>query len=458
MDPVAFISEYLSHPSVSTDSAYAEGMKSARGFMIGQLQALGFEAVLVQTARHPIILAERGHGQHDWPHIVIYSHYDVQPADPFDLWNGEPFTPDVRDGRLYGRGAADNKGPTGIQYCALANLLQRKPDLPLRITWLIEGEEEMGSPSLPAFLDAHGARLAKADFAVMSDSGSQSSDQIVITTALRGLIGLEVEVTGPRTDLHSGIHGGAVYNPVQALTEICASLHDADGKVNVPGFYDDVVVPEDWERDELKRLKTSLDGYRDFLDVPAFHCAPGYNAFEAVRFAPTLEFNGICGGYQGEGTKTIIPGKASAKITCRLVANQTPETILACVTQAIEARCPSGVRVKVKPGDGGAPYLVVPPGKPNTPADQPERLAKAFDSADKAVMVAFGHKPVYLREGGSVPIIGQLKTKTGLDTVMTGLFLPEDNLHAPNESMSLDMITKGVAFYESLFASIADKG
>ncbi len=455
MSALDFIAEYVSHPSVSTDPAFADGMKRARGFMINQLESIGFDVELVQTALHPIILAERGHGRRDWPHVLLYSHYDVQPADPYDLWTSPPFEPEWRDGRMYGRGAADNKGPTGVQFTALKNVLARKPDLPLRITWLIEGEEEMGSPSIPKFLQDYAGRLKQADFLLMSDTGSPNEQQLVITTALRGLVGLEVRLNGPKSDLHSGIQGGAVYNPVQALTEICASLHNADGSVNVPGFYDPVVQPEQWERDELEKLGVSLEEYQTMLGVPAFHTAPGLNPFEAVRFGPTLEFNGIGGGYQGEGSKTIIPSKAFAKITCRLVAEQNPEKILTSVRDAINERCPAGVTAEVEAKEGGAPYMVVPPGRPNTPEGQPERLAKAFAAADKAVTNAFGRAPVYLREGGSVPIIAQIKDATGVDSVMIGLFTPEDNLHAPDESMAESMIDKGVRTYEEIFESVA---
>lgn len=455
IDPVEMICEYGRFPSVSTDSAYAEGMVAARRWMAAQLESIGFLVETVETPLHPILLASRGPESTDVPHVLIYSHYDVQPADPYALWDSAPFEPSVRGGRVYGRGAADNKGPTMIQFCALKRLLDRDPNLPLRITWLIEGEEEMGSPSFPGFIRDYADRLGRADFIVMSDSGSQSRDQIVITTALRGLIGLEVELTGPKMDLHSGIHGGAIHNPIAALAELCASLHAADGSVNVPGFYDGVVEPEAWEREELKRLGRAEAEYRDFVGVPAFRTPPGMNAFEAVRFAPTLEFNGISGGYQGEGTKTIIPSNASAKLTCRLVADQHPDAVFDKVARTLRERCPAGVRVDVKRGDGGIPYLVVPPGRSNTPTGQPVRLAKAFSSAAVAVEQAFGAAPYFLREGGSVPIIGQIKEATGLDAVMIGLFLPEDNLHAPNESMAVEMIEKGVACYERFFEEIA---
>lgn len=456
IDPVKLITEYARFPSVSTDSQYAEGMTGARDYIVEKLEGLGFSVEAVKTPLHPVILAQRGQEHDDWPHIVIYGHYDVQPADPFDLWTSAPFEPEVREGRLYGRGTADNKGPQGVQLAALSRLLEKQPDLPLRITWLIEGEEEMGSPSFPEFLENHKELLSQADMILMSDTGSPGPEQITVTTALRGLVGFEVELTGPKMDLHSGIHGGALLNPIQALTEICASLHSPDGRVNVPGFYDDVVEPLDWEREELKRLPISEEEYKKFLGVKAFHSAKGFSPLEAVRFAPTLEFNGIGGGYQGEGSKTIIPSKAFVKITCRLVANQDPDKICDLVKKTMIERCPEGVtEMTFSEPEGGAPYLVVPPGRPNTPKDQSPVLADAFAVADEAIAKAFGAAPLYLREGGSVPIIAQIKAATGLDSLMIGLFTPEDNLHAPDESFHLGICEKAVDVYEQIFAGLA---
>lgn len=456
IDPIKMITEYASFASVSTDPQFAEGMAGARDYIVEKLKALGFEVELVKTPLHPIVLAERGQGHDDWPHIVIYGHYDVQPADPVELWTSPPYTPEVRNGRLYGRGTADNKGPQGVQLAALAQLLEREPNLPLRITWLIEGEEEMGSPSFPDFLEAYAARLAKADMIILSDTGSPNPDQVTITTALRGLIGFEVELVGPQVDLHSGIHGGALLNPIEALTKLCASLHDEHGRVQVPGFYDDVVEPAAWEREELKKLPTTEAEYQAFLGIQAFRSPPGYTPLEAVRFAPTLEFNGISGGYQGTGSKTVIPSKALVKITCRLVANQQPQKIYESIVHALKARCPVGVtELRCSVSEGAGAYCLVPPERPNTPLDQSPVLARAFQVADQAIAHAFGNRPLYLREGGSVPIIGQLKAATGLDSLMIGLFMPEDNLHAPDESFHLGMMAKAVVAYEHIFAGLA---
>ena len=453
-DPLEKLKEFIRHPSVSTDPRFADGMRGAQEFVAGLLGSLGFQVEVVKTALHPIILARRG-GDPSWPQVIIYGHYDVQPSDPLNLWQSPAFEPVVRGARLYGRGAADNKGPLMTHIAAVARLLERRPDLPLRITFMIEGEEEMGSPSFPAFLQAYQHELRQADFVYLSDTGSPRPEQIVITCGLRGLALCEVEVTGAKVDLHSGLHGGVLRNPIQALAELCASLHTADGRVNLPGFYDDVLDVEPWERAELAKLGQSEAQYREFLGIPAFYTAQGFSPFEATRFLPTLEFNGIGGGYQGEGTKTVIPSTAFAKISCRLVPNQNPARIRERVIRTIRERKPSGVSLRFVDQHQGDPYVVVPPGRPNTPAGQSPVLARAFRAAEAAVAAVWGTPPIYLREGGSVPIIADIKRVTGLDSLMIGLFLPEDNLHAPNESFNLDVMSRGMETAERLLAAVA---
>ncbi len=429
-------------------------MKGARDYASGLLEKLGFTVEEVATELHPVLYAERI-GNPDWPHVVLYGHYDVQPADPLPLWTSEPFDPQVRDGRLFGRGAADNKGPTIVHMSALSRVLEAHPDLPLNLTYVIEGEEEIGSPSMEKFFDSHGGRLSRADFLLVSDTGSPSAEQIVVTTAIRGLVDLEIKLKGAKSDLHSGIHGGAVYNPLQALTEICASLHNPDGSVNVPGFYDDVLPIHDWEREQLKRYPETEESYREMLGVRGFFPANGLSPLEAVRFGPTLEFNGIGGGYQGEGSKTVIPSEAFAKITCRLVADQDPARIQEAVIAAIEERCPDALELTIRRGGSGDPYMVVPPGCPNTPGDQPEALARAFQSAETSIAETFGKPPIYLREGGSIPVIADFKHRAGLDSLMIGLFTPKDNLHAPNESFDLGIMENATAAFEQIIKGIA---
>lgn len=453
-DPVEKLKEFIRHQSISTDPKSAAGMKGAQEFVGGLLGSIGFKVEVAQTGLHPLILATR-EGDASWPHVLIYGHYDVQPADPLNLWKTPAFEPTIVGNRIYGRGAADNKGPLMTIIAAVAQLLEQDPGLPLRITFLVEGEEEMGSPSFPQFLQRYAARLREADFVFLADTGLPNENQVVVTAGLRGVALFDLIVTGPKGDLHSGLHGGVLRNPIQALAEIIATLHAPDGRVNVPGFYDDVLDVHPWEREELRKLGGDEKTYKEFLGIDSFYPTPGFTPFESLRFQPTLEFNGIGGGYQGEGTKTVIPSKAFAKISCRLVPNQKPERIKKLVMDAIRARVPSGVKVEFVDHHCGEPYVVVPPGRSNTPKDQSPVLAKAFRATDDAVTAVWGRPPLYLREGGSVPIIAEIKRVTGLDSVMFGLFLPEDNLHAPNESFNLDVMKKGIETASRILRSVA---
>ena len=455
-DPVAKLQEFIRHPSVSADSRFRAGMQGAQEFISGLLGSIGFEVEVVRTDLHPIVLAHRG-GDPRWPHVVIYGHYDVQPADPLDLWRTPAFEPTIIGNRIYGRGAADNKGPLLTNVAAVAQALEADPALPLRITFLIEGEEEMGSPSFPKFLERYADRLRQADFVFLSDTALPTQDQVVLTCGLRGLALFDVHLTGAKGDLHSGLHGGVLRNPIQALAEILATLHTPEGRVNVPGFYDDVLDVHPWEREELRRLGTDERAYAEFLGIDTFYTTPGFNPFESSRFQPTLEFNGIGGGYQGEGTKTVIPSKAFAKISCRLVPNQRPERIKKLVMDTIRARLPKGIRLEFVDQHQGDPYVVVPPGRSNTPPDQSPVLARAFQATEQAVRDVWGRAPLYLREGGSVPIISDIKRVTGLDSVMMGLFLPEDNLHAPNESFNLDVMRKGTETTRRMLRALAGR-
>jgi acetylornithine deacetylase/succinyl-diaminopimelate desuccinylase-like protein len=386
--------------------------------------------------------------------VIIYGHYDVQPPDPLDKWATPPFEPVIKGDRMYGRGTADNKGPLMVHLTAVARLLEKNPNLPLRLTFVVEGEEEIGSKNFKTFLLANKEKL-RADFVYFSDTGIPNPDQMVITVGLRGMLAFEIEVTGPKTDLHSGLHGGALMNPLQALAELCASLHTPDGRVNLPGFYDAVVEPQPWEREQLAKLGLKEADYAAFLGIKEFHTPPGYTPFEAVRFLPTLEFNGFSGGYQGEGTKTVIPSKAKVKITCRLVPNQTPDMLKESVFAAIRARCPKGVTLTITEQHHATPYVAIPPDRSNTPKDQSPILARGFRAVDKAVTEVWGKPPLYLREGGSVGLVADLKQVLGLDAVMLGLFLPEDNLHAPNESFHLGVMMKGIEVSERVLAELA---
>jgi acetylornithine deacetylase/succinyl-diaminopimelate desuccinylase-like protein len=453
-DPVEIIKELVRNPSVSTDSAYEAGMQGTRDVLTQLFTSMNLEVEVVRTPRHPVILARRT-GPDNWPHVIIYGHYDVQPPDPLDLWESPAFEPTLRGTRLYGRGVADNKGPMMVHVTAVARLLEERPDLPLRITFLIEGEEEIGSPSLPQVLASHGESL-RGDFVLLSDTLNPSEDQVAINMGLRGIVSFEIEVSGPKRDLHSGGFGGAIYNPLQALTEICASLHHPDGRINVPGFYDDVILPAEWEKEEIAKLPVDDADLKKSTGVPDLFMANNRTGMEAIRYEPTLELNGIGGGYQGEGDKTIIPSRAFAKITCRLVANQDPDDIQKKVFAAIRERGPKQVSLKIKEGHNGMPYSVVPPGKPNTPADQNPHLAKAFAACHQAVGKEFGKPPLYLRGGGSIPIIGEINKVLGLDCLMLGMGTEENNLHSPNESLDLTGLEKGIAVSKAILLAVAE--
>ena len=361
-NPIEELKKYISFPSVSTDPKYSEGLDNARDYLSGLLSEMNFEVKIIPTNCHPIIYAQR-FGEINWPHIVLYAHYDVQPADPFDLWDTDPFNAIVKNGRIYGRGSADNKGPTMVHIAALKEIFKENPNLPLNFTYIIEGEEEIGSPSMTEFFDVYSDELSKADFMIVSDTASPNENQIVITTALRGLTELEFKVIGPDRDLHSGIHGGAVYNPLHAISEIVASLHKNDGSVNIPGFYENITNIEKWEQNELSKYPLSIEEYKSALKVNGFCNPRKKNPFEAVRFEPTLEINGLGGGYQGIGTKTIIPSEAFAKLTCRVVAGQNAKEIQNLVIDAIKNRCPKEVKLEINKGCAADAYLINPSSK-----------------------------------------------------------------------------------------------
>ena len=432
-DYVEKLKEFIRFPSVSTDPKFKEGMAGAQGFVSGLLGSLGFKVEVVKTDVHPIVLASRG-GDPSWPHIVIYGHYDVQPADPLSLWKTKPFEPTVIGNRIYGRGAADNKGPLMTNIAAVAQLLEENPKLPLRITFLIEGEEEIGSPSFPAFLAAYGARLAEGRPGLPLGHGAPE----------REAGGDHVRPEGPRPLRPRG--HGAEGRPALGASRRRASQPD-------PGACRDMRdAPHPRREGQRARLlrrrarrralgaggagEARGDGkaYMDFLGIDAFYTPPGFSPFEAIRFQPTLEFNGIGGGYQGEGTKTVIPSQAFAKISCRLVPNQEPDRIKALVMDAIRARTPKGVRVEFVDQHKGDAYVVVPPGRPNTPKDQSPVLARAFRAREAAVTAVWGRPPLYLREGGSVPIIPQIKKPRGWTRSCSGSSCPRTTFTRPTRA------------------------
>ncbi|MBN1404110.1 MAG: M20/M25/M40 family metallo-hydrolase [Opitutales bacterium] len=452
-DPIKAIIDFTAHASVSADPEAKGGINGAVGFLKDLFEKeMGLDVKVVETPGHPVVIAKRG-GDPAWPHVVVYGHYDVQPADPLEEWHTPPFEALVKGDEMFGRGVADDKGPVMVHIAALARLLERRSDLPLRVTFIVEGEEEIGSVNLAAVMRAHKAELS-GDFLLMSDTTGLGRDDESITTGLRGISALEVRLQGPRQDLHSGFHGGAVMNPVRALVALCASLHDADGRVNIPGFYDDVVAPQDWEREEMDRLGRDPEDYRKLLGVPELCPPPDFDVFESRCFGPTLEFNGISGGYQGHGSKTIIPAKASAKISCRLVPNQDSFRILDLLEKTLRERCPKGVTMEIERHHGGDPYLVLPPHKSGEDADTAK--GRAFKAADEAIREQFGSAPHYLREGGSVPILSDIRRILGLDALMLSVALQDCNMHSPNEKLDLIVFERCSKVSERILEAVAD--
>lgn len=421
----------LKIPSISTDPAYAAEVKRAGEWVVADMQRIGLTAELIETNRHPLAYGEWLDAGDDKPTVLFYGHYDVQPAKLDNGWDNEPFEPIEKDGFLYARGAADDKGQFLIHLKAVESILKSTGTLPVNVKFIIEGEEESGGESIKAFVQNHNNRL-KADAIVVSDTSMATTDQPVIVTALRGGIAMELHVSGPKSDLHSGAYGGAVHNPAQALAEIIGKLHDENGTITVPGFYDDVkpLTPEE-------RTAIAQAGYDDTellaeTGVPKPWGEPDFTILERIGARPTLEITGIAGGYYGAGFKTVIPQKAIAKISCRLVANQDPGTIYELLNKHIADITPPTVHAKlIRLGEGGrwAAMDIVNP---------------MMQAAVQAYKQGWGYEPIFMREGGSIPIVAHMQENIGAPVVMMGFGLNTDNLHAPNEHFSLDHFQRGI--------------
>jgi acetylornithine deacetylase/succinyl-diaminopimelate desuccinylase-like protein len=430
-----FINElchYVRFPSVSAQPKHRDDLHACANWLVKHCQSIGLEARLCPTKGHPIVLARTPRHRPAAarrPHFVVYGHYDVQPAEPFDLWKTPPFEPRLAGGALFGRGASDNKGQNLAHLKALEAYLKTGTELPCDITCIIEGEEEVGSASLASFLKEHRTEL-RCDAVVISDTGMPSPRHPALTYALRGIVAFEVTVRGPSRDLHSGIFGGCLENPAMALCQMLAKLRDDKGRVAIPGFYDDVRPLSAFERQQLRRLPFKPREFQKFLGVPQMYGEGGYTAFEQRTARPTFEINGLTSGYQGEGSKTIVPAWARAKITARLVPDQDPTRITKLVRQHLQKLCPPTVRLEVVTGHGAEPYLVSP--------ESPRSRA-----ALRALKSAFGCSPVLLREGGSIPIVNDFKKILGADSLLLGLALPDDNPHSPNEKFDLGCFAKG---------------
>ena len=435
------LAQLLSIPSVSTLSEHAEDVLSAAEWVLDQLNRCEFSGKIHPTERHPIVLA-RSPEVSGAPVLLIYGHYDVQPPDPLDEWQTPPFSPNIRDGYIYARGAADDKGQFFTYIKAVESVLGSGRKLPLNLIILAEGEEEIGSPNLEKFLIDRRDEL-RADAVAISD-GSQFARGIpAITYGLRGLSYLQVDIRGPRFDLHSGSFGGIIHNPAQVLADILRKLKNPDGTVALPGFYDDVLAPQDWEREEMASLPLDVESLKDYLGVAELAFEPGYSVIECRTARPTLDINGLWGGFSGEGAKTIIPAKAGAKVSMRLVPNQVPEKMDQLFNDFITANCPAGVSAQVTRLHGADPVLV--------PRNTPAMLA-----AEKAIEIGFGRKPVFIREGGSIPVVNLIKKHLGQENILLlGWGSPDDGAHSPNERFRLEDFHRAILSAAALFYEMA---
>lgn len=427
---LAELKQLLAIPSVSSQSERKAEMRKAVEWLRDHMAGIGLQNVKVlETEGHPVAYA-------DWlgapgkPTILLYGHYDVQPEDPVDKWESPPFQATIRGGNLYARGAADDKGQIFIHLKAIEAFLKNGGSMPLNIKILFEGEEEVGSDHLGAFVSAH-KDLLKADVILISDSGMFAKGVPSVTYALRGLAYLEVEVTGPKGDLHSGSFGGSIHNPIQALSEMIASLHDKNGRIKVKGMYDDVRPLTSAERAAFRKLPWNDRKYAKSLGVKQLYGEKGFSTLERLWARPTLECNGIWGGYTGEGAKTVLPAKAFAKISMRLVPDQSSSKIARQFEKHLLAIAPKTIDIQVRHFHGGEPAI--------TPIDSP-----GVKAAVAALEKGFGRKPLYQREGGSIPIVTDFKRLLGIDSILLGFGLPDENAHAPNEFINLDNFFGGI--------------
>ncbi|MEA5138826.1 dipeptidase [Arcicella rigui] len=439
-----FLSELLDLlriPSVSADSKYKEDVRKAAEFISEKIQLAGADFVeICETAGHPIVFGQKIIDE-SLPTVLVYGHYDVQPADPLNLWHSPPFEPVVKDEKIYARGACDDKGQVYMHIKALETMIATN-SLPCNVKFMIEGEEEIGSDNLGIFVKANKERL-QADVILISDTAIIANDIPSIDVGLRGLSYLEVEVTGANIDLHSGVYGGAVANPINVLSKMIASLHDENNRITIPTFYDDVVELTAEERAAMALTPFDLDAYKKGLDIDDVRGEAGYTTLERASIRPTLDVNGIWGGYIGEGAKTVLPSKASAKISMRLVPNQQSDKITELFTKHFLSIAPAGVKVSVHAHHGGEPYV--------TPTD-----SKEYKAAEKAMEESFGKKPVPTRGGGSIPIVALFEKELGLKTVLMGFGLDSDAIHSPNEHYGLFNFYKGIETIPLFFKYYAE--
>lgn len=433
--------EYLRFPSVSGDARHKDGLTGCAKWLVEHCRKIGLDAELCRTSGNPIVVARtsRRIGNHK-PHYLVYGHYDVQPPEPLELWKSPPFRPRIVGKSLFARGASDNKGQHFAHLKAVEAYLKTKTELPCNLTFIIEGEEEVGSPSLADFLRKNRAHF-RCDAVVISDTGLYGPRHPTLSYGLRGICGLEVTLDGPSRDLHSGVFGGSIENPAMALCQLLAQLRDEKGRVTIPGFYDDVLPLSPFERAHFLEHPFDGEAYRKSIGVSQLFGEHGFTVIEQRSARPTLEINGLTSGYQGGGSKTIIPSAAHVKLTMRLVPHQNPKKILASTVAYLKRICPPTVRMRIQTQAGSDPYIVSP---------ESENVQAALEALRKS----FHAEPLLAREGGSIPIVDEFKDLLKADSLMLGLALPDDNAHSPNEKFNLDVFAKGMLMSAILWQTL----
>ena len=437
--------DLLRIPSVSADKKFDGDVRNAATFVRDQLIAAGVDhAELCETKGHPIVYAEKIIDP-TFPTVLVYGHYDVQPADPYELWDHPPFEPIVKNDRIYARGACDDKGQMYMHVKAFEAMMETNA-LTCNVKFMIEGEEEVGSDNLEAFIKEEKQKLS-ADVILISDTSIINNDTPSITVGLRGLSYLEVEVTGPNKDLHSGVYGGAVANPINILTKLIADMQDEDGRITLPGFYDDVLEYSDEQRAEMAKAPFDLDHYKNELNIKEVKGEKGFSTIERVGIRPCLDVNGIWGGYTGPGSKTVLPSKAFAKISTRLVSNQNSDKITQMIIKYFEENAPQSVKVKITPHHGGTPAVV-------------STHSNGYQAASKAFEQSWGKTPIPTMEGGSIPIVALFIQELKIEPILMGFGLDSDDIHSPNESYGLFNYYKGIetiAYFYDHFSQISNK-
>lgn len=434
--------EFLRFRSVSTKPEQGLEMRACAEWLCHLLAHGGFQAEVTETGGHPAVLA-RGPATPGRPTVLIYGHYDVQPAEPLELWTSPPFEPAIRNKRVFARGATDNKGQILAHVLGAIHTLREHGNLPVNLIFLIEGEEEIGSTHLADLIRSRRNDL-RCDVIAISDTGMVAEGYPTLTQSLRGIAAMEVIVRGPATDLHSGIFGGAVMNPATALVQMLAALHDKDGRVAVPGFYDNVPDIDPAERSLMAALPMKDADFMRETGAPALFGEAGYSAMERVGIRPTAEINGLTSGYQGEGTKTVLPSRASAKLTFRLVPNQRPDRVLNLVEIYLQRLLPPGVEMEIIRGHGGLPYLL-------------DLKSPWCSAALRALEQTFGRPAALMREGGSIPIVQTFRELLGVDTLLLGLAAPDCKAHAPDENFPLENFEAGIRLHQHLLQQIAQE-